>query len=812
MKRNSNFCISLLTIFVSLFCGLWLSSQEKLTYQMPPKDLAELIDIPRAPIVDLSPDHETLLIIESSALASIKDLAQPELKLAGIRINPATNGSSRTYHYKNIKFKNLKSKKEYPILGLPEKPQFSDFSWSPDGKHLAFTLTFDRGIELWAACVKDGKAIKLTDVHVSDTMLWRSSFRWLSDSNSILFTSVPGNRGNPPQKNPVPQGPVVQSNIGKKAPVRTYQDLLQNKYDEDLFSYYTTCQLRLVDLEKNVTEIGKPAIIRRFSPSPDGSFILVETIKKPFSYLVPYHRFPQSIEIWDIKGKLIKKIADIPLAEDIPKGFDAVRTGPRSFTWREDAPAVLYWVEAQDEGNPVKKVEIRDKLYFLEAPFNGSVKEGAATKLRFKGLGWCSGEIAVIYESWWKTRQERVVFFQPDHPGKQVWVIFDRSWEDRYHDPGDFLSTRNKSGRYVLLTGGQGNSLYLRGRGASPTGDRPFIDKFDLKTKKTTRLWRSRAPYYEMVYSVIDVKKHLMLTRREGKKTQPNYFIRNLKTGKLKQITHFPHPFPGLKDVEKQLIKYKRADGVDLSGHLYLPPGYKKSAGPLPVLMWAYPREYKSRTAAGQVSSSPYRFSNISWYSSHIWVTQGYAVLDNATMPIIGEGNKEPNDTYVEQLVANAQAAIDKLVEMGLADRKRIAVGGHSYGAFMVANLLAHSRLFAAGIARSGAYNRTLTPFGFQSEERTVWEALNTYIAMSPFMHAHKIKDPLLLIHGEMDNNSGTFPIQSKRFYHALKGHGATVRLVMLPFESHGYRARESIMHMIWETYHWLDKYVKNKN
>jgi dipeptidyl aminopeptidase/acylaminoacyl peptidase len=362
-----------------------------------------------------------------------------------------------------------------------------------------------------------------------------------------------------------------------------------------------------------------------------------------------------------------------------------------------------------------------------------------------------------------------------------------------------------------LLTDKKKRYLYLRGSGASPEGNRPFLDRFDLKSKKSFRLWRSKAPYYESVTSVIDIDKNKVLTRREGKKIQPNYYIRNLKTGKLKQVTHFPHPFPQLKDVEKQFIKYKRADGIDLTGNLYLPPGYKKTAGPLPVLMWAYPWEFKSKTAAGQVTDSPYRFISLYYGSPILWITQGYAVFDDISMPIVGEGDEEPNDTYVEQLVANAKAAIDKLAEMGIGDSKRVAVGGHSYGAFMTANLLAHSRLFAAGIARSGAYNRTLTPFGFQAEERTLWEALDTYIGMSPFMHAHKVKDPILLIHGEMDSNSGTFPIQSKRFYHALKGHGATARLVMLPFESHGYRARESIMHMLWETYNWLEKYVKNK-
>ncbi len=810
MKPGSIFNNIVFFCFIFLLLGLSLPAEEELTYQLPPKEIAELIDSPGTPYVKLNPDGNTLVIIERPELLSIKEVSQPELKLAGIRINPRTNSKSRTYKYNKIKFKNIKTMKEYTLTGLPENPQISDIMWSPDGKLAAFTLTREQGLELWIASVKDGKALKLTDAIINDTM-YDPPFEWLSDSKRILFKSIVKDRGNLPKKDLVPKGPVVQSNVGKTAPVRTYQDLLKSKHDEALFTYYTMSQLMMVEQGKEAKPIGKPGIISSFKPSPDGSYILVQTVKQPFSYLVPYYRFPLSIEIWDIEGKLVKKIADIPLAEDIPKGYSACRKGPRSFTWRDDVPAVLYWTEAQDDGDPEKEAEIRDKLYFLETPFIGNPKEGPSLKYRFDKIEWGSGTVAMIHQWWWKTRKERTVLFQPDVPDRPIRVIFDRSWEDRYTDPGSFVLKPNKYGRDVLLFGKGGNILYLTGRGASPKGDRPFIDRFDLNTKQSTRLWRSKAPYYESVESVINIKKHTILTRREGKKIQPNYYVRNLKTGELKQITQFAHPFPALKDVEKQFIKYKREDGIELDGNLYLPPGYKESDGPLPVLIWAYPREFKSKSAAGQVTDSPYRFIRLYWGSPILWITQGYAVFDNPKMPIVGEGDQEPNDTYVQQLVASAKAAIDKLVEMGIADRKRVAIGGHSYGAFMTANLLAHSRLFAAGIARSGAYNRTLTPFGFQAEERTFWEAPDTYFKMSPFMHANKVKDPLLLIHGQADNNSGTFPIQSERFYHALKGHGATVRLVMLPFESHGYRARESIMHLAWETYNWLEKYVKNK-
>jgi dipeptidyl aminopeptidase/acylaminoacyl peptidase len=816
MRRDLIFKRVVLSCFIFMVFGLLAVAQEELTYQVPPKEIAELVDAPRTPSVWVSPDNKRLLIIEFPSLPSIEELSQPELKLAGLRMNPKTNGPStgQAFYFNKISFKDLKTMNKTPITGLPGNPKISDLDWSPDGQKIAFLITRSKGIELWMARAADGKAVQLTQPIINGTT-YCPSFKWLSDNKRILFRSILKDRGETPQKDPVPKGPMIQTNekFQKTVPVRTYQDLLKNKHDEELFTYYTASQLMMLDVEqKKATPIGKPGIFNTFKTSPDDSFILVEMIKEPFSYQVPYYRFPQTVTILDIKGNLVKSIANIPLGDDIPKGFGAVRKGPRSFSWRGDVPALLYWIEAQDEGDPAKQTDLRDKVYFLKPPFTGKAIEGPALKLRYAGIYWGTGKMAVINQYWWKTRKRAVHLFQPDSPGKPLEPIFEYSMEDKYNDPGRFVSKPNKFGKYVLLTDKTGRYLFLRGNGASPEGNRPFIDKFDLKTKKTSRLWRSKAPHYERVVSVMDIDKHRVLTRREGKKVQPNYFIRSLKTGKLKQVTQFPHPFPKLKDVEKQLVKYKRADGVELTGNLYLPPGYKTGDGPLPVFLWAYPVEFKSKYAAGQVTDSPYRFVYMSWWSAAVWVTQGYAVFDRASMPIVGEGDKEPNDTYRPQLVASAKAAIDKLAEMGVGDPERVAVGGHSYGAFMVGNLLAHSRLFAAGIARSGAYNRSLTPFGFQREERTLWEALDTYIAMSPFMHAHKIKDPILLIHGEVDNNSGTFPIQSKRFYHALKGHGAVVRLVILPYESHGYDARESIMHVMWETYNWLEKYVKNKN
>jgi dipeptidyl aminopeptidase/acylaminoacyl peptidase len=446
----------------------------------------------------------------------------------------------------------------------------------------------------------------------------------------------------------------------------------------------------------------------------------------------------------------------------------------------------------------------------LSAPFSTKPTPLVSFGSRYREIQWGNEKIALATEWWWKNRNVRTWIIKPDVAEAGKTLLFDYSWEDRYNDPGQPLMKKTASGRSVLLIDNNGKTLYLSGAGASPEGDRPFFDELDLTTQKKNRLWRSQAPYYERPIQLLDPEMMTLLTRREAIKEPPNYFIRDLKNEKLTQITDFPHPTPQLADIQKELIRYDREDGIRLTGTLYLPPNYKPEDGPLPMLVWAYPGEYKSADAAGQVTASPYRFVHIGWWSPAVWVAMGYAVLDDPTMPIVGEGDEEPNDTYVEQLVASAKAAVDVMARRGVAEPGRITIAGHSYGAFMTANLLAHSDFFSAGIARSGAYNRTLTPFGFQAEERTFWEAPEVYFKMSPFMHAEKVNEPILLIHGEADNNSGTFPIQSKRFYHAIKGHGGMARLVMLPHESHGYRARESILHMLWETNNWLEKHMKN--
>jgi dipeptidyl aminopeptidase/acylaminoacyl peptidase len=607
----------------------------------------------------------------------------------------------------------------------------------------------------------------------------------------------------------VPTGPIVQENLGDKKPAATNPDLLTNPRDERLFEHYMMSQIALVGLDGKVAMIGAPALYVDSAVSPDGKLVLASWVHRPFSYRVAIDQFPTRTDVWTLDGKPVATIADLPLAENVPNENDAVRTGRREIAWRADAPATACWASALDGGEPRKPAPLRDRLECAAAPFTRP--SGLADLVdRFRSITWSSGKLALVVERRWKDRHTRTSILAPDDPAAKPRVLWDRSSEDRYSDPGVPLSERAASGQRVLRLTGKGE-LLLTGNGASSEGDRPFFDRLDLSTGKPERLWRSEGTQYAEVLAVLDRDGQDVLVTRESPTEPPQLLAHSFAARAERPLTHNTHPLPELAKVKKQLIKWKRKDGVELSGMLYTPPGFRpKQDRPLPVLAWVYPSEFKTASAASQVRGSPYRFVAPSWGGALFALTQGYAVVDNPSFAIIGEGKAEPNDSYVDQLTADAASMIDAVVALGVGDRDRFAVGGHSYGAFTTANLLAHTDLFRAGIARSGAYNRTLTPFGFQSEERTYWEAAAIYDEMSPFRFADKINEPILLIHGMADNNPGTFPVQSERLFAALQGLGARARYVQLPAEAHGYRARETALHVLWEEVRWLDAHVKN--
>lgn len=802
MIRN---LISLLLLLVILPFSY---GQNTLKYQLPPKEIVAIADAEETPGISISPDYQTIALLHRAGMVTVADLAREELQIAGLRIDPAVNGPSRSSYYIGISLMNIDGTGERKLTGLPADARLGSFSWSPDGSKAAFTNTTDNAIDLW---VMDVVTMGVKRVASGLNMVFRGSFDWMPDNNSIIFRSVVEGRGPRPVASTIPDGPVIQENLGEMGAVRTFQDLLKDENDSRLFEYFANSQITIWN-GTGLVKVGAPGMYTGLNLSNDAKYMIVEKLQRPFSYIVTYSYFPSETEVWSMDGRKMATINSDPLRENLPRGLDQVFPGKRSIGWRADKPSTLVWVEALDGGDPEKEMEYHDQVYIMDAPFSGDPVKLIATAKRYGGITWGNENFAILNESSRKERVSVVYSFDPQNPQNSRKQIFELRSDNRYENPGRFMTERSGERRGQLIFGDRGRSLFLTGQGSSPEGDKPFIDKYDIRSGKITRLWRSEAPYYESVSELIDANKLIAITTRQSVTEPPNYFMRNLKNGKLDRITSFKDPYPQMAGVTKEMVKYKRKDGIDLTFDLYLPAGYdKEKDGPLPTILWAYPSEFQSADAAGQVSGSPYTFTRISAGSILVFVTQGYAILNNASFPIVGSDDVEPNDAFVEQLVMNAEAAIDKAVEMGVTDRNRVAVGGHSYGAFMTANLLAHSRLFATGVAQSGAYNRTLTPFGFQNERRTYWEAPDLYNAMSPFMNAEKVKDPILLIHGMADNNSGTFTIQSERLYGALKGHGAVVRLVVLPLESHGYSGRESVLHKQWEIYKWFDKYVKNR-
>lgn len=801
----------LATFLFLLISGAFIA-QEKLDYQKPPSAILELVDAPLAPAVRIDSKGENVILFYRDPYKSIAELSEEELRLGGLRINPKTNIGSRTTYYHNIKVKKANEKDPRQVVGIPQNGRLSNFTVSPNEKMMAFLNTTENNVELWVVDVEKASAKKLSTQKVNANM--GDAINWFKDSNSMLVKVVPQNRKELINTSEaVPEGPTVTVSDGEKAQNRTYQDLLGSPNDEYNFEQLALSDVVKITLDGTSSIFLPTAMYDDLDFSPNGEYLMVNTIKKPFSYIVPYYRFPFQTGIYNKNGKLIKMVNDVPLNEVQPKGFMATRTGKRSMKWRSDQPATLYWAEALDQGDPEVVVDHRDAVYELDAPFNGNPKLLLKTINRFSGIIWGNENLAIASDYWWNDRNTKSYIFNPSNASQEPKIIFDRNYQDRYNDPGNFVTVRNDYDERVLEI--NKDKAFLMGAGFSEKGQFPFIDEFNLKTNNSKRIYESAyTDKLESLNSAIDMKKGKILVRIESQQEYPNYYFRNIyKKNDLTPVTSFENPFKSLQNVHKEVITYKREDGLELEGTLYLPVGYDmEKKEKMPMLLWAYPREFKDKNSASQSTSNPNEFIYPFWGSPLYWVTQGYVVLDDAAFPIVGEGDAQPNDTFIKQLVGNAKAAIDAVDKMGYIDRARVAVGGHSYGAFMVANLLSHSDLFAAGIARSGAYNRTLTPFGFQSEERSYWDSPETYYNMSPFMHAEKMKTPLLLIHGEADNNSGTYPMQSERYFNALKGLGATARLVLLPKESHGYSAKESILHMLWEQDQWLDKYVKNRD
>lgn len=790
------------------FICVFVKAQESTNYQKPSKEVADLLLAPPTPTISIDGKAQYMLVMERSFYPTVEELGQPEFKIAGIRIHPNNFSLSRQNFIKQLSLKNLVTGKMISIAGLPNNLSALNPTWNPSENKIAFYNITATAVDVWVIDIKTSTCSKINK-NAANIVL-SSSLIWLDDA-TVLYKINTHTAAQMSKKPITPKGPTIQESLGKVAPSVTYQDLIKSPYDEYAFEYLATAQL----VKNNAgveTKIGAPSIISSIDLSPDKKYFLTRTINKPFSYLVPVYGFATTVNVTDLNGKIVKTIADLASAETTPSGYDNVQNVARAFDWKDDEAATIIYALPLDSGIMKKNVPFHDVVMALAAPFTSSPKELFKTTTRYSRTVWGNEQIALVTEMLRSKQQYKVSRY--DASNNSLTTLYQGNMTDAYNNPGTPVTTKNKYNRDVIAMTNNGKSILMNNiTGASPKGDLPYLASFDLTNKANTILWRCSEDNFEMVMDVLDINNLKVITRRETEKEVPNYYIRSIKDNSKNVITNFTNPYTSMEGVTKEKIKYKRKDGVDLTGDLYLPKGYDKvKDGPLPTLIWAYPREFTNAADASQIRGNQHKFTLLSWGSPVFYVTQGYAIFDNAEMPIVASApDKKPNDDFVNQLILNATAAIDKLVDLGVGDRNKMAVGGHSYGAFMTVNLLAHCNLFKAGIARSGAYNRTLTPFGFQNEERTFWQAKDLYLSMSPFAFADKIKTPLLMTHGEMDDNTGTYPINSERLYAAIKGHGGTARFVYLPYEAHGYKGKENVLHLLWEQGRWLDKYLKGK-
>jgi len=794
-------------------------------YNQPPQYILDVMRAPSPPRPVVSPTHDSILLVSWQEYPSIARVATPFLRLAGVRVEPANHsrhdtpgGYGITPCARNFDLVRVSDSKQLHVA-LPPAACPSGPSWSADGKHFAFINISPESVELWIGDATTAQAHRVPGIRINPML--NDELQWMPDQKTLLVKLVPANLGAPPRATSAPIGPSIQESEGEKGQSSTYEtrDTLTNKHDEDLFDYYASTQLALVNVATGaVTPLGKPANYESLGPAPDGKHILVTTIHKPYSYVTTYERFPKEVEAWDVSQPAhisVHTIASLPLADRVP--IHGVPTGPRDFTWRPTDPATLIWAEALDGGDWNVEVPNRDKLMLSKSPFSGPPAEIARTVQRYAGYDWSEKPNAALLSEYDHNKHWKKTFIvNVDDPQQKPRLLWDLSTDELYKDPGNPVFRQLANGVWVVRQ--DGDSIYLRGDGASPDGDRPFLDRLNLSNLQYERLFRCDKTSYERFLAFTGADAETFLTWRQSPTDPPNAFKHTLGksveapsgealfSSNSAAVTHTPDPSPAVRAIKKRLVKYKRADGLDLSFTLYTPPDYKEGTR-VPTILYAYPLDYADPTTAGEVSGSQETFTHLSQYQ--FLLLAGYAIIDEASFPIIGDP-KKAYDTYLDQLVADAKAAVDEAVRLGVADPDRIGVTGHSHGALMTVNLVAHSDLFRAGVATSGSYNKTLTPFGFQNERRSVWEAPDVYVKVSPFFSAAQIKTPILLMHGAEDANPGTIPLQSTKLYEAIRGNGGITRLVLLPHEPHWYTARESNEQEVYEMLRWFDKYVKN--
>lgn len=806
MKNLKFFSLTFVIVFI---CSLEGYSQDVIDYQIPSGSAVKLLSTPFF-VERLSPDKRKVVVLESSNSPGSTEYGKQFYHLAGIKFDAETHLPSNLRSYSAVSFQEIGKGETIKVNGLPEQTPILDIVWSPDSRYVAIVMLEKSGASLWLVDTDTQLCKRLLDRRLALPLVGEEFLRWHGASKYLICTIITSEKGGMPNLEENSKKPVIFENLeGRSVPRRAYQGLLTSEYDENLFDYLATGQLISVNLSGDIVKIGEPDILLDYDISPNGDYLMAHFVRKPYSYSYTVHRFPSILKIFNINSPLVQEKKQLRLDNVIrPQGRDAAYNVPRGFKWRTDQDASLIWIEAMDEGNPKTSVEFRDKVMEWKAPFDESPKVLTMLGDRFDQAYWINDTLAIFVEKWWEERRKRWLLVDPQQAIliDTLAVFSSESYLDNLGKP----IWESDSGKRKLLY--RDNSIFLsRYTYDSIDGSQPVLEKWSVTDSTFRRLWQSTPPFYESIVGWgDDYNAKKIIVSRQGTNTPDHLVMIDLDS--LKEI-NLTDPERTFKEAEGFIIKktliYHREDGVKLKATLYYHKDSLEKKGKLPGLVYAYPIDHIDKDKAGEIFQSPYFYSGYTSLQKTL-ALEGIAILDYASFPVVAaKEGAFPNDNYLYQIEQNADAIVDAAFESGVVDTTRMAIMGHSYGAFMVANLLTHTNIFKTGIALSGAYNRSLTPFGFQREYRTYWDIQELYHQISPFQHADKLKHPILLVHGEEDDNAGTDYQQSVNYYVALKGLGKQVRFVSLPYEGHTYQLEESRLHLYWELERWVQEFLK---
>lgn len=812
--------VLLLGVFLSIFAF-------EAKYQTPGGKIEELFNRPYHPSVSVYQKLNKKMIKERTLYMPLDFLAEPIVHLAGIDIYEKNRSGIRSTFFTKFSIADLYSDSSLTVP-LPENAVFGSDIPSYDGKKALVQEYTKDEIKLWLVHVDSVYSDSTGQKNPQVTLLLNSGInqamddyiQWMPDNRHVLISMRVENTVKPDMTIALPQGPIVLESSGKESQNRTFPNLLKNQRDEELFEYYAQSQLCLLDItDGSIKKVFDPMILYDLTISPDGRFLLAKEILKPYSRKVNYYYFPSQWIVLDLENQTKTILNRTPVIDDLKAGW--VQKGVRYYWWNSNSEHNIFQLVTLDDGSPENNNSFKDEVLEVEYPYvigeqaklqflyeesNPQLKSKSIYKSknnRISTINYINDDVMLVMEYNWKNKWRKS--FLANTKNYKQHIIFDRSSEERYDLPGNIVFKTDKRGNSIPVI--QDTCIFFIGNGLSSDSRKPFIDQLNLYTFQKSRLYEFDESDYVSIISIHDENDLSLLISKENPDTPSNLYTYSIKDSLLQAITKYSDNIPELTQLQKRVIKYQRADGVQLTGLLYLPSDYQPG-NRLPLIMSAYPQEYSDPETASQSTKSDKRYHR-PWSSSPLYFClEGFAVLEDASFPIIGDP-QTVNDTWMSQAISNAHAAIQYLSQEGIVDSEQVIIQGHSYGAFMVLNLLAHSDLFAGGIARNGAYNRTLTPFGFQKERRNLWEAKSVYLELSPFLYADQIKKPLLLIHSMEDTNPGTFPIQSQRLFEALEGLGKDCRFVQLPLEDHSYSAKETHLHLLWEYREFFKKVLK---